>query len=198
MEHNLLRNVIDIIPDHVFVRDRASRHLINNQSQLDILRAKTLEDTIGKSDFDFYPAEMARKFHEANEQVMSSGVTLANIEEMIPNPLGEQRWWSTTKVPLRDDDGAVVGLVGIGRDITEHRKVMQKIAEQAAMLDQAHDAILMLALDGRVAYMNAAAEQLVGWTTAEVKGKLAHELYPPEDRPALMQAQNETLAKGSW
>src|ERR1700722_12935499 len=47
LEHNLLRTVIDIIPDHVFVRDRASRHLINNRAQLDVLRAKSLEDTIG-------------------------------------------------------------------------------------------------------------------------------------------------------
>src|SRR5580692_10295519 len=69
LEHNLLRTVIDIIPDHVFVRDRASRHLINNRAQLDVLRATTLEETIGKTDIDFYPAEMARKFHEANEQV---------------------------------------------------------------------------------------------------------------------------------
>src|SRR5450432_3957732 len=63
LEHNLLRTVIDIIPDHVFVRDRASRHLINNRAQLDLLRVETLEETIGKTDFDFYPAEMARKFH---------------------------------------------------------------------------------------------------------------------------------------
>src|SRR5580698_6358005 len=66
IEHNLLRTVIDIIPDHVFVRDRASRHLISNRAQLEVLRVKRLEDTIGKTDFDFYPPEMARKFHEAN------------------------------------------------------------------------------------------------------------------------------------
>ena len=120
IEHNLLRTVIDIIPDHVFVRDRASRHLINNRAQLDVLRAGALEDTRGKTDFDFSPAEMARRFHEANEQVMSSGTTLANIEEFIPGPHGEPFGGRPQSVPLRDASGAVIGLkVGIGRNITE-------------------------------------------------------------------------------
>jgi two-component system, cell cycle sensor histidine kinase and response regulator CckA len=198
MEHNLLRTVIDIIPDHVFVRDRASRHLINNRAQLDLLRVETLEETIGKTDFDYYPEELARKFHEANEQVMASGTTLANIEEMIPGPLGEELWWSTTKVPLRDHEGTVIGMVGIGRNITERRQAMQKITEQAAMLDQAHDAILMLTLDGSVAYMNGAFELMLGWKAEEVIGRPVLEIFPPEDRPALKQAVAETMAKGSW
>jgi PAS domain S-box-containing protein len=198
MEHNLLRTVIDIIPDHVFVRDRASRHLINNRAQLDMLRAETLEETIGKTDFDFFPETLARKFQEANEQVMSSGMTVANIEELIPGPLGEQLWWSTTKVPLRDSDGNVIGMVGIGRNITERRQVMQKITEQAAMLDQAHDAILMLTLDGKIAYMNGAAALLYGWNVDEVIGKTAIDLFRPEDRTGFKQAVNETLEKGSW
>jgi PAS domain S-box-containing protein len=198
IEHNLLRTVIDIIPDHVFVRDRASRHLINNRAQLEVLRAARLEDTIGKTDFDFYPPEMARKFHEANEHVMSTGETLADIEEFIPGPLGESNWWSTTKVPLRDRDGTVIGLVGIGRNITERRLVMQKVTEQAAMLDQAHDAILLLTLDGKIAYANGAAERLFGWAPGEMLGKTSADTYPPEDLPGLRQAVAETKEKGSW
>jgi PAS domain S-box-containing protein len=198
MEHNLLRTVIDIIPDHVFVRDRASRHLINNQAQLGLLRAKTLEETIGKTDFDFYPPELARQFLDADEQVMANGVTLSNIDEMIPGPNGEPLWWSTTKVPLRDNDGTVVGLVGIGRNITERKQVTQKITEQAAMLDQAHDAIIMLTLDGKIAYLNGAAALLFGWNPSEVVGKSAAGFFPVEDRAALKQAVDETLSKGSW
>jgi two-component system, cell cycle sensor histidine kinase and response regulator CckA len=198
LEHNLLRTVIDIIPDHVFVRDRASRHLINNRSQLDLLRAETLEETIGKTDFDFYPPELARQFLDSNERVMASGQTQANIEEQIPGPLGKPHWWSTTKVPLRDHDGAVIGLVGIGRDITERRQSVQKITEQAAMLDQAHDAILMLTLDGKVAYINGAAELLFGLKADDAMGKEALALFPPEDHPGLKNAVAETLSKGSW
>ncbi len=198
LEHNLLRTVIDIIPDHVFVRDRASRHLINNQTQLDQLRAATLEGTIGKTDFDFYPSELALKFHAANEEVMSTGRTLANIEEMVPGPDGKERWISTTKVPMRNRDGTVIGLVGIGRDVTEHRKVVQKVTEQAAMLDQAHDVILLISLEGRVVYMNGAAEHTLGWKAKEAIGKLSIDLHPVEDQAQLLQASKETIEKGMW
>ena len=197
MEQNLLRTVIDIIPDHVFVRDRSSRHIINNAGQLEQLRVKTLEETIGKTDFDFYPADMAKKFHEANERVMANG-EIVNIEEMIPGPGGEERWWSTTKVPLRDAAGNVVGLVGTGRNVTERVHTKQKITEQAAMLDQSHDAILLLALDGRVEYANPAANSLFGWEEGWAIGKTAADIYPAGDLPLLRQAVTETLEKGSW
>ncbi|HEY1848987.1 MAG TPA: PAS domain-containing protein [Opitutaceae bacterium] len=198
MEQNLLRTVIDIIPDHVFVRDRASRHIINNEAQLAQLRAASLEETIGKTDFDFYPPEMAKRFHEINEKVMETGEIILNIEEMIPGPAGEERWWSTTKVPLRDPSGRVIGLVGTGRNITERMQTKQKITEQAAMLDQSHDAILLLALDGKIAYANPAAKSLFGWKDGWGIGRTAAEIYPPEDIPLLRQAVTETLEKGSW
>jgi PAS domain S-box-containing protein len=198
MEHNLLRTVIDILPDHVFVRDRASRHLINNRAQLDILRAATLEETIGKTDYDFYPPELAREFTDDNERVMASGETFADIEKLIPGPGGELNWWSTTKVPLRDREGTVIGLVGIGRNVTDRKQAMQKITEQAAMLDQAHEAILLLTLDGSVTYMNAAAERLLGWKAGDAMGRKSYELYAPGDHQQLIDAANETLAKGIW
>ena len=196
--HDLLRAVIDIIPDHVFVRDRAYRHILNNRTQLDQLKAATLEETLGKTDLDFYPAETAQRFHDTNEAVMSSGHATYDAEEMGPGPSGEPRWWSTTKVPIRDTDGTVIGLVGISRDITQQRSVMQKVIEQTAMLDQAHDSILLLTLDGRIAYMNAAAEELTGWTAKQAIGKLGTDTVPAEDQAQMALENRETIEKGSW
>ncbi len=198
IENNLLRTVIDIIPDHVYVRDRASRHLINNQTHLNQLKVATLEETIGKTDFDFYPRDLAAKFLASDEEVMSAGRTLADIEERVPGPDGSERWVSTTKVPIRDAGGTVIGLVGISRDITEHRRVMQKVSEQATMLDQAHDLILLLGMDGRIVYMNGATEQALGWSAKEAVGKLSTELHRAEDHAQIIQAAKETLEKGAW
>ncbi len=198
LEHNLLRLVIDNMPDRVFVRDLESRHLMNNRAQLQQLRAATLEETIGKTDFDFYPPALAQRFKEANEEVMTHGRALVNHEEMVPGPGGEDRWWATTKVPLRDQTGKVIGVIGICRDITEHRAVMQKVIEQTAMLEQAHDSIFLLTLEGRIVYMNAAAEELLGWPAKEVIGKVGSEILPPEDRAQMVVATRDTLEKGSW
>jgi two-component system cell cycle sensor histidine kinase/response regulator CckA len=75
---------------------------------------------------------------------------------------------------------------------------MQKITEQATMLDQAHDAILLLTLEGKIAYANGAADRLFGWAPGEMLGKTAADAYPAEDQPALRQAVAETKANGSW
>src|SRR5271157_1832532 len=153
----LLRTLIDSVPDQIFVRDRANRHVLNNHAQVTLLGASCMEETLGKTDFDFYPPEMAREFHEHNERVMSTGTALIAHEEMIRRRNGEVLWLSTTKVPLRDGSGAIVGLLGIARDITERKQAVEKIMQQAAVIDQAHDGILLLDLESRVTYVNAAA-----------------------------------------
>jgi two-component system cell cycle sensor histidine kinase/response regulator CckA len=198
MERNLLRTLIDIVPDHIFVRDRSSKHLLNNHAQLSVLRVATLEDTIGKTDYDFYPPELAKVFHENNEKVMSSGIPMVDCEEMIPGAQGEAIWLSTTKVPLSDSDGNVIGLLGIARDITERKHAAQKMTEQAAMLDQAQDVILLLDLDNRITYMNGASERLLGLKPAEYLGKRSIELHPSQDHEQLLRASRETLGKGEW
>ncbi|HEY5078548.1 MAG TPA: PAS domain-containing protein [Opitutaceae bacterium] len=198
MERNLLRTLIDIVPDHIFVRDRESRHLLNNHAQLGVLRASKLEDTIGKTDFDFYPPELAAAFRADNERVMSTGKPLVDREEWVPGPNGEKIWLSTTKVLLSDSDGNVIGLLGIARDITERMQAVQKMSEQAAMLDQAHDVILLLDLESRVTYINAAAERVLGWSAAEMIGKRGVDVYPHEDHEQLTKATLDTLRTGAW
>jgi PAS domain S-box-containing protein len=198
MERNLLSTLIDIVPDHIFVRDRAYRHQLNNRSQLILLRAKTLEQTLGKTDFDFYPPDVARRFHEDNERVMSSGQAMIDSEESMPGPDGATVWLATTKVPLRDSDGNIIGLVGIARDITERKQAAQKMTEQAAIIEQAHDAVMLLSLDSRITYMNAASERMLGWNASEAVGRIYADLFPPDDREQVRKAARETLSKGEW
>ncbi len=122
IELDLLRTLIEIGPDLIFVRDREQRHLLNNRAQLAFLGAASMEDTLGKNDFEFYPRELAQAFHEENERVMASGEPLVDVETLVPRPPGSQTWLSTTKVPLRDPGGRVIGLVGIARDVTEKKR----------------------------------------------------------------------------
>jgi PAS domain S-box-containing protein len=197
-ETNLFRTILDNTPDLIFVRDRESRHVLNNRANLRALRANTLEDTLGKSDFDFFPPEMAEAFYKDDQQVMRSGVPLVNREEMIYGPNGEIRWQLTTKTPLRDAQGQVIGLVGIGRDITEQKQAREKIRSQAAMLDQAHDAIILYDRDNRVTYWNAGAERILGLKSQEALGRRVDEIYSAEDLPAVQEAMEITFKTGMW
>ncbi|HEX2861141.1 MAG TPA: PAS domain S-box protein, partial [Lacunisphaera sp.] len=197
-ETNLFRTVLDNMPDLIFVRDRESRHVLNNRANLVMLRATTLEETIGKNDFDFFPPELAEAFYKDDQQVMRSGEPLVNREEMLYGPGGELRWQLTTKVPLRDAQGQVIGLVGIGRDITEQKQAREQIRSQAAMLDQAHDAIILCDRDSRITYWNAGAERIFGLKAADVIGRPVDEICAPDDLPPIRAAMEATLREGMW
>ncbi len=82
-----------------------------------------MEDVIGKSDFEIYPAELAAKFWTNDKAVLDLGVPILNIEEPALDTHGNPNWIMTTKVPLRDGMGQIIGLVGIGRDITERKRL---------------------------------------------------------------------------
>src|SRR5208283_577968 len=107
----------------IYFKDRQSRFLINNPAHVQALGATCQSELIGKTDLDIFPTEMAGQKFNDEQALMESGRPL-NREEMAVNPrTGEKYWLQTTKVPLLDKRGAVVGLMGISRDITEMKKV---------------------------------------------------------------------------
>jgi PAS domain S-box-containing protein len=197
-ESNLLRTILDNLPDYIYVRDRESRHILNNRANLAALKAATLEETIGKNDFDFFPPEMAEGYYKDDQRVIQTGQPLLNREEPCLGPNGETRWQLTTKVPLRDAQGQITGLVGIGHDITELRQSQEKVRAQTAMLDQAHDAIILYNLDRRVIYWNAGAERILGLKAEEAMGLTPDQIYTAEDFPAIKAAMDATLTQGVW
>ncbi|MCS7261649.1 MAG: PAS domain S-box protein, partial [Anaerolineae bacterium] len=126
-ERNLLRVLIDNLPDFVYVKDTESRFLVGNVAVARLMGAATPDDLLGKTDFDFYPPEVAEKFHRDERYVIETGQALLNIEEPARDPQGNLVWLATTKVPLRDAEGRVIGIVGIGRDITQRRRIEEEM-----------------------------------------------------------------------
>ncbi len=128
-ERNLLRTVIDTSPDPIYVKDTQSRFLLGNIAVALLMGAKTADQLIGKTDFDFYPKELASRYHGDDRKVIESGQRLISYEEPVIDTKGNQKWVSSSKVPLRNSDGEVVGLVGTGRDITEQKRAEQALRE---------------------------------------------------------------------
>ncbi|MHC4656691.1 MAG: sensor histidine kinase [Planctomycetota bacterium] len=134
-ERNLLRILIDNMPDNIYVKDKESRFIVANIAVARFMGAEAPEELLGATDFDFYPKELAAKYYADGQKVIESGKPLVSREEPAIDANGNRRWSSTTKVPLRDSHGKIVGLVGISRDITarklaEHdrEKLMQTLA----------------------------------------------------------------------
>src|SRR5262249_23005153 len=117
-ERNLLRTLMDGSPDYIFVKDTHSRFLTTHPAHLQELGAATPEQVVGRTDFDFFPRELAVQYYADEQSVITTGRPLVNRVEQAVSPSGRRRWLLTTKVPLRDAKGTVTGLVGVCRDVT--------------------------------------------------------------------------------
>ncbi|PJF41431.1 MAG: hypothetical protein CUN54_01220 [Phototrophicales bacterium] len=127
-ERNLLRTLIDNLPDLIYVKDLQSRFVLNNKAHVAFMGASSPEELIGKTDFDYHPTEDAATYLSDECRLFKDGKPLINKEETSIDHSGKSYWHSTSKIPLRDHHGNIIGLVGISRDIT-----MRKEAEAERM-----------------------------------------------------------------
>jgi PAS domain S-box-containing protein len=179
-KYALLRTLIDSLPDNIFVKDRKSRFLVNNLAHVKTLGANNQDEVLGKSDLDIFPEELARQYYEDDQSMMQSGQPL-NREEPVVNPrTGEKRWLQTTKVPLLDKQGTVVGLMGINRDITESKQVVEALRESQALnhslLEQLPIGIFRKDREGRFVLVNSEFCRIRGMKAEEFLGKTPMEV----------------------
>ncbi len=120
-ERNLLRTLVDNLPDCVYIKDEQSRFVVANQATAQIMGVATPDELLGKTDFDFYASQVAAEYRADEEEILRSGKPLLSKHE--PHVYhGQKRTILTTKVPLKDRQGKAIGLVGISRDITEREQ----------------------------------------------------------------------------
>jgi PAS domain S-box-containing protein len=196
-EQALFNNLASTIPDLIYFKDRQSRFIRINEAMVRFFGLRSAPEVVGKTDFDFFSEEHARQAYEDEQRVMSTGEPLIGLEEKETWPDGHVTWASTTKVPLRDADGNITGLVGISRNITERRRAEERLREQAALLDNANDAIYVMALDQTILYWNKGAERTYGWTSAEALSRNTTEFISLD--VAATEALTAVLLKqGGW
>jgi PAS domain S-box-containing protein len=139
-ERTLLRTMIDLIPAFIYAKDVDSRFVAMNASLARNMGTDSAT-AIGKTDFDFFKPELAGKFFSDEQALIKSGTALLDIEEPgFDKVTGQPRTVRTSKVPLRDETGAVIGIIGIGFDITD-----RKLAEQRLMQGEHLESIGRLA-----------------------------------------------------
>ena len=118
----LLRTLIDNLPDRIYALDAQGRKIISNTADWQASGGKTMEDVIGKTDLEIYAPELAKTYWETDRKVIDSGMPVANNEELGLDLHGKPAWVLTSKVPLRNAQGKVIGLVGSGHDITFRKR----------------------------------------------------------------------------
>ena len=121
-EEKMLRKVIDSLPDLIYAKDAQSRFVIANRAIRMQMTGSPDGNLIGLDDSAFYPEDLARAFREDEQTVIRTGEQLVSQAERMQDQDGKERWLLTTKVPFEDHDGNIVGIIGIGRDITAQKE----------------------------------------------------------------------------
>ena len=143
-ERLLLSTVIDNLPATVYVKDLKLRKILANKADLELI-GKSEDQVIGKTDHDVFPPELANAFTADDREVIETGEPVLNREEKFIGPDGKEVWLLTSKNPFKDHTGKIVGLVGIGRDITEriqNARELQKAKEEAEQANKAKSEFL--------------------------------------------------------
>ncbi len=130
-----LRAMVDQVPDYLFVKNRRSQFIVANKAVAIDNGFSDPRELVGKTDFDIHPHENAVALFAAEQEIMRSAQPHIDMEEHLPN-IGEKgKWVLTSKLPMRDRQGEVIGLVGIARDITERKRADAQRAGQARLLE---------------------------------------------------------------
>jgi PAS domain S-box-containing protein len=120
-ERFLMEALMDNIPDRIYFKDRESRFLRINKPMAKAFKLKEPSEAVGKTDFDFFLPEHAQQAFEDEQQIVRTGEPLVGREEKETWPDGSLTWVSTTKMPLRDKAGKIIGTFGLSRDISDRK-----------------------------------------------------------------------------
>jgi PAS domain S-box-containing protein len=200
-ERNLLRTLIDNIPDLIYVKDAESRFVVANPAIAQLMRRGSPEELLGKSDFDFFPKELAASYFADEQAIIQSGQALVNWEEASVDAKGELKWLSTSRVPLRDKHGHVIGIIGIGRDITERKQAEEALRAERellrTMIDNIPDYIYVKDVEGRFLVANRGLAKLVGAKEPDdLLGKTDFNFFPKDLATAFFSDEQAIIRSG--
>ncbi len=144
-ERKLLRTVIDQLPSTVYAKNKRLEKTLVNKQELNLLGKTSEEEVLGKTDYDFFPKNVADRLAADDRKVIEEGVKISNREEKFTGPDGKPVWILTSKTPFVDPSGSIAGLVGVGRDVTElieTRDQLEKAKKAAEDANQAKSEFL--------------------------------------------------------
>ncbi|PKP55152.1 hypothetical protein CVT91_16425, partial [Candidatus Atribacteria bacterium HGW-Atribacteria-1] len=187
-ERNLLHALMNNIADSVYFKDNKNRFVMVNKAKAEH-SGVTPKNIIGKTDFDFLPKEIARQSFADDNYVMKSGRPLIDKIEKIIHLNKTDHWVSVTKVPWYDEEGKIIGTIGITRDITERQKILEKLKESEEkyrnLFENMPGAYYRTDREGNLIMINPEGVKLFGYNSLEdILGKniAQHFYFAPKER----------------
>lgn len=185
-ERNLLRGLIDNLPDAVYVKDRQYRKVIANPVDVQYMGAASEDEVIGKRDEDVYTSELSGEGYKDDTHVFETGQAILNKEDFFTDHHGVNHWLLNSKVPIRDARGEIIGLVGIGREITEKKNEEIRLRLYESVITHATDAVIITRIDPQapdnhqIVFVNNAYTKMTGYALDEVQDRSPKLLQGPD------------------
>ena len=149
----LFRTLIDALPDSIYIKDEHGRYLLHNTADCRLLGLAPGDDGAGRTVHDFPATQAHAAAYTADDQaVLTSGQPVIDREEQFTQPDGSPGWFLTTKVPVRDEHGAVTGIVGMSRDISERRRAEEERKQLELKLQETQKLESLGVLAGGIAH----------------------------------------------
>jgi phosphoserine phosphatase RsbU/P len=150
-----LRHLMEHLPDRIYFKDLKSRFLMGNRAFSEYFGVERNEDIVGKTDFDFFPHIFAQQKYEDEQRIIREGKPVEK-DEHDEQKEGQIAWSSTTKMPLLDEDGKIIGTFGLSRDITDKKLAEEKliaVAEDLRSKNEQIEADLAMARKLQIAFI---------------------------------------------
>ena len=180
-ERDLLRTLLDHSPDRIYFKDRDSRFIKCGKSVVGRMGLSDAAQATGRTDFHFFTEEHARPAFELEKEIMRGGQPVIGLVEKETWRDGHESWVLTSKMPLRDKHGVIIGTFGISKDITELKTAGQALQKEKELLGvtlrSIADGVITTDVAGRIVLFNTVAEQVTGWAQAEAVGRPLAEVF---------------------
>jgi len=201
IQFKLLQSVVESVPLPTYVKDCESRFVLANQMTVEMVGAETFEDIHGKTDFDLYPEDIAEYHYTEEREIIETGQPMIEKELTSIHDNGFQDWHRSTKAPIRDRDGNIIGLIGINREITEEKQAQIKLVEERNLLqtiiDNVHDKIYVKDRESRFIIGNKATLKAHECTLDELINKTDFDFIDNQEQArALYEEEQAIMAKG--
>lgn len=193
---DFLYTLMDSMPDWIYIKDRESRFILANKHMARNHGIKNPGEMTGKTDYDFYPEELAKLFFDDEQKIMNSGKPLINQEETLDNQKGEEIFLSTTKIPFHDKSGNIVGIVGIGRNITPQKKDQQRLRELSLVASGTENVVVIMDNVGNFKWANKGFETRFGCTMEEFTSKRGNNLRTNSSKEQINEILDELIKSG--
>jgi PAS domain S-box-containing protein len=181
-ERALLHSLMDHVPDSIYFKDAQSRFIRISKALANHFGIADPTQAVGKTDFDFFTEEHARQAFLDEQAMIRTGQPVIGKEEKETWEGGRQTWVSTTKMPLRDQGGKIIGTFGISRDITERKQAEESVRQSEALyhslVEYLPQNIFRKDLEGRFTFANRKFCAILGKPLSQIVGKTDYDFFP--------------------